>query len=428
MSDPLVRRRVLALAAASFLMMVAYSLARPSVESIFLEQFDQEALPFAWVLVAVGAAGVAAWWSRLVGRGGLVRLYARVAFASAGILVVLLALLVAGVPGTPHALYVWRDVHIVVLIETFYAFANAAFRLTAARWLYGFFGLVGALGSVVGNLAVGALAHRIGTVGALALVPALLLLIGAGALPFARSAELRPDEGGPGVDEPPAAAGPREALRVVRRSDYLLLVLALVALAQVVVTLVDYEFLGFAERAFPEMDARTGVLGDIYAVAAVGTFVLHAVTGPTLRLVGVPGALLFIPALLGAAVSAYVLVPAFLVIATLKVCSKVFDYTLFRSAKEMLYIPLSYAEKTRGKAVVDLLTYRAAKAGASLLLLLLLEIGAGAAVPFVTLTLVALWIVLTVPVVRRFRRRAPRELEMHGSEGVVATTATDGEG
>ncbi len=33
---------------------------------------------------------------------------------------------------------------------------------------------------------------------------------------------------------------------------------------------------------------------------------------------------------------------------------KALDYSLFRAGKEMLYLPLSYGEKTRGKALVDI--------------------------------------------------------------------------
>src|SRR5439155_20133528 len=40
---------------------------------------------------------------------------------------------------------------------------------------------------------------------------------------------------------------------------------------------------------------------------------------------------------------------------------KMFDYSLFKAAKETLYIPLSYDARYRAKEVVDVLGYRAAK-------------------------------------------------------------------
>jgi ATP/ADP translocase len=80
--------------------------------------------------------------------------------------------------------------------------------------------------------------------------------------------------------------------------------------------------------------------------------------------------------------------------------SKVFDYSLFRAAKEILYLPLSYAEKTEGKAVVDVLTYRVSKAGASLLLLAL----AASAVTPTALALLLAWLALTEAVTRKEAR------------------------
>ena len=59
-----------------------------------------------------------------------------------------------------------------------------------------------------------------------------------------------------------------------------------------------------------------------------------------------------------------------------KVASKSLDYSIFRAAKELLYLPLSQAEKTQGKALIDMLTYRVAKGGASVLLLILKKAGA----------------------------------------------------
>ena len=89
-----------------------------------------------------------------------------------------------------------------------------------------------------------------------------------------------------------------------------------------------------------------------------------------------------------------------------KVIGKVCDYSLFRAAKEILYIPLDYAEKTEGKGLVDILAYRVSKGGASLLLLGLGAIGAASRGPWVALGLTVAWLLFTVPLVRLFRSRA----------------------
>ena len=103
--------------------------------------------------------------------------------------------------------------------------------------------------------------------------------------------------------------------------------------------------------------------------------------------------------------------------AGVKVASKCFDYSIYRAAKELLYIPLDYEEKTKGKSVVDIITYRVGKGGASLLVLALQGLALARLVPQLTLGLVVAWIAVTILIARRFRRAVPREQEMSGSRG-----------
>jgi AAA family ATP:ADP antiporter len=113
--------------------------------------------------------------------------------------------------------------------------------------------------------------------------------------------------------------------------------------------------------------------------------------------------LLALPVLLAAALGLGLAAPRFLAIAITKVASKAFDYSLFRAAKEILYIPLSAEEKTRGKALVDIFGYRVAKAGASLLLLTVLAIDGYGVRPAI-LVCIGIWFVVTRVLVKKHAR------------------------
>ncbi len=178
---------------------------------------------------------------------------------------------------------------------------------------------------------------------------------------------------------------------------------ALVGLVQIVVTLVDYQYNSIVQATFPNTDVRTAVIGKVYASVAASSLSLQLLTGPLLRFVGIPATLLSVPVLVGSAISAFIAFPRFAVMAVAKVASKALDYSLFKTAKEILYIPLSYAEKTRGKAIVDMLTYRVAKGGASLLLLGLIWLHVTRTVLFFTLALVGAWLAVTWVITRRWR-------------------------
>ncbi|MCK5690998.1 hypothetical protein KAI87_17075, partial [Myxococcota bacterium] len=300
--------------------------------------------------------------------------------------------------------YVWKDVYIIILVEIFWSFANSIFPVKAARWSYGLFLFVGSIGGFIGNMGSGYLAKIIGTENNLWLVVPLLLMGWVGTYFLARIAKPEQKE-----EDQKVPATFKDSLDLLLKSRYLLMILALIATVQLVITLVDYQYNIMLEAAYSDTDARTAVIGQIYAAIDVASISLQLLSGPLLRFVGIPLTLLAVPILLGSVLGALVLIPQFMVMAATKVMSKSLDYSIFRAAKEILYIPLTYTEKTQGKAFIDMLTYRVAKGAVSLLLMALVAINAGpSAVIVLTLGLIVVWIVITVSLARAYRVKVPK--------------------
>jgi len=383
----------LLVSALAFTMMAGYSIARPASESLFLAAHGAKQLPLAWIAVAITVVATVTIYNRAAARYPLSTVLLGSYGATIATLMVLLALERAAFPGASFALYVWKDVHVVVLIEILWSFANVLFKTESARWMYGLFCAAGSVGSLVGNLSVGWLALRFGSAASLLFV---LPLFGTQAVIgriLGRQIELPKSSA-------KAAGSFAEGVAMLRRSRYLVALLLLVGTVQLVVNLVDFQFNVALQRAYPDTDARTALIGQVYAVIDGSSLMLQLATGLVIKAVGVRRTLLVIPVLLGAALVGTLLTPVFLVMATLKVASKALDYSLFRAAKELLYIPLSYDEKTRGKAFIDMMTYRVSKGGASLLVAAL--VGVGATVGLATLGLLVVWSALTVRVTRRY--------------------------
>ena len=404
------RLKLLRIAGLGFLgalIMFGFAIARPATESLFLAAHTSRALPIVWFLVAATVLVAVIVYNRFVARNDLLDLLGRTSAISAAALAALILLKDAGMPGSEYALYIWKDVYIVIVVEIYYSYANSVFPIHTARWVYGLFGALGASGGVAGNLLVGSLASAYGTGAALWAVPPTLLLIWLFCLPFKRSA---------GIGAPLAKAykhgDVRETVRVIRKSSYLALVLLLIAVVQVVITLVDYQYNSVMEQAYPAMDYRTGIIGKVYAATDVASFILYVLTGPILRLAGAPIVIVSIPFVLATGLTGFLVYPRFLVMAAVKVASKSFDYTLFKISKEILYIPLSYAEKTMGKAAIDMFTYRVGKGGASLILMGLVALSAVKLAWALTFVLIVVWIAIALAVVRRFRKKVSREREM----------------
>jgi ATP:ADP antiporter, AAA family len=388
------RRAGVTVCALAFVMLFGYAIARPATESLFLGAHGTAALPEVWLAVAACAIVVVTLYNRAAAGRPLGEVMLGVVAASAASLGVLLAAQRLGWSGASFALYVWKDVHIVILLEGLWSFANLVFPSKTARWAYGLFCAAGSIGGMIGNLSVGWLAGRLGTGGALWLLLPVFMLEGALVVVLSRVI------GNPSPQEDRQGVGLGD-FELLRRSRYLGWMLLLIGLVQLVITLLDFVYNDAVAAAYPAMDERTAVIGRVYAAIDATSLALQLATGLVLRLAGLRATLIGIPALLGTIVVSFALSPRFSLMAVTKIASKAFDYSLFRAAKEMLYLPLGYAEKTRGKALVDMLTYRVAKGGASLLLVALVALELTNWVLPVTTALIVAWLAVTLVVTRR---------------------------
>ncbi|QQR88662.1 MAG: hypothetical protein IPJ88_10455 [Myxococcales bacterium] len=150
------------------------------------------------------------------------------------------------------------------------------------------------------------------------------------------------------------------------------------------------------ETSFVDVDQRTRMSGKIYALIDTLSLFLQLGTGLVVKTLGLGSLLIAIPLLISIPVTASTFIANFLTHATAKVTSKTLDYSLFRASKELLYLPLNYAAKTRAKAFIDMFGYRFAKGGASLVLLFVLADANSKERAYVILSGLALWIWLSI--------------------------------
>jgi len=401
--------RISGLSIASFLMMLSYAIVRPSAESLFLASHGSESLPYVWLFVAAAMLCVLYLYNRLIAVTDLISMAGWVSLASALLFLLLIIAHSARIPYSDYAIYVLKDIYVVILVEIFYMYSNSVFPIKSARWLYGYFGALAAAGSVSGNLLIGYLALEFGTLMALSFTIPILVILWLLSIPFAKSASF-----GTPLVEHRGGVKMGEAASIARRSSYLLLIMALIFTVQIAVTLIDFQFNGAVESAYPDMDLRTGFMGKVYAFINFATFAMHLMTGPILRLATVPGVLVAIPFILGANVISFIALPTIMVAVVAKSASKIFDYTIFKSSKEILYIPLSYEERTVGKAIVDMFSYRLAKGGASLLLMAVIAVGLVGYVGYLSLLLIIVWLIVALALSVRFRRKVSRREEIMG--------------
>lgn len=388
-------KRVLTLYLLGFLLIFGYSLARPCIDSMFLEHYPSDALPTAWLYTAVISVAVIMTYNRYNQRLAILPLFGIISFISAVSLSALLALYFWGFTPAIFILYIWKEIYMVVLMETYWSYADIVFSISTARMAYGLAMAVSSFGGVVGNLAVGPLAKNFGTKETLCGL-IFLLMVGGAISYFARSL----------ADEKPKLKGaPAFALgiKTLMNSKYLVPMALLVCTGQMVIGLIDYNFNSLLAENYVNTDLRTEVLGQIHAAVNVFGIVIQFCTGLILRVFGIANTFQSVPFILGTLIFAFVLLPKFALMLMVKISSKTLDYSLMRGVKEILYIPLSREEKTQGKGFIDIFIYRLAKGFSSVTLLALIAVGASAYVMEFSLVLMLIWLGLAIIIGRRYQ-------------------------
>ncbi|MEM1008306.1 MAG: hypothetical protein AAGJ35_04820, partial [Myxococcota bacterium] len=178
----------------AFFLSINYALTRPPIESLFLKEFGSQAMPTAWIVTTIAVFVVASVYNRFGAHVPLLHLMGYFSLFNALFISTLFWLQRQGVPHLTFAMYIWKDVYIVAIIEIFWAFANHVFTQRKAKWLYGLFCAIGSAGSIVGSLKVKNLAVHWGTTQMIWLIPISFLLLTFLSWSFARILSLSPPQ------------------------------------------------------------------------------------------------------------------------------------------------------------------------------------------------------------------------------------------
>ena len=338
--------------AASFLL-CGYEFVRSVSTSLFIGAYGAHNLPFVMTLAPLGTFGMVWGYGVLLSRFGSRQTLFLTSVLSGGGILACYGGILSGFHPAVGMLYVLREAYIVLIIEQYWSFINSVLRDEQGRKYNGPICGIASVGAICGGLIVGQTAKVIGS-------EHLLIFAGLSLLPAAVLAWWAYGLGGVPVQEPEKRG--KLALGLFRDIPTLRYLAGLIFVTQMVSAVLDLRFSGLVETALPVQDERTAYLGHFYALLNACAFVfqfgvapllLHFVSLRTAHL-GIPvvhlitcGVLLAYPTLTTGAL-------AYLVFKTL-------DYSVFRAAKELLYIPLSFDARYRAKEVIDAFGYRASK-------------------------------------------------------------------
>lgn len=238
------------------------------------------------------------------------------------------------------------------LLTTFWSLINERFDPHSARKAVAKIAAGGTAGGVVGGLAAWGVSVFV--------EPPLLLLVLAGlsASCVAGSLWIRKEEPAlvplSGTDAAADDASTDGPLTVLWRTPFLRNVALLVVLGSVMGAVLDYVFAAEASAAFAKGQPLLAFFSLFWLGVAVISFLLQIVFGQAALRLGLAINLAFLPVLVIGGATLSIAVPGLQSIALLRGLEAVQRNTLFRSAYELLYAPLSEQRKRITKSVIDI--------------------------------------------------------------------------
>ena len=318
--------------------------------------------------------------------------------------------------------YLFGDLFSTLMVATFFSFLNDSVSSGAAKRLYGIVGFGGVAGGVFGSSAVALWISSLSTsmwLVVTTMIAGIIVLVARAAGQAIPDMEKRKPSEAPKAIPPqaPTDLGTGSAfagLRLVFGSSYLLSIVAVVGLYELVSTLVDYQF----TRSMIEFSENDAARSQNFATFFAATNWLSMIvqlflTSFIMRRFGLATALLVLPFTIALASIGFVFAPSLVLGGLLNMSDNGFSYSINQSAKEVLYVPTSAAEKYQAKAFIDMFVQRFAKAlGVGLALLVAMyfdDIEGVRRLSLFILPILGVWALAALFAGRRFKELEDRD-------------------
>ena len=266
----------------------------------------------------------------------------------------------------PDGLYVWlgrvffswTSVFNLFVVSVFWAFMADIFRSEQGKRLFGFIGIGGTMGGILGASLTANLAESLGPVNLL-LVSAAFLEV---AVRLVRALGRRVTLSGLGTQEEEEAViggGVLAGIQEAFRSPYLLGIILFMFLFTFTSTAIYYQQTDIADRSFNDPGAPAAFFAKIdLSVNILALFTQAFLTGRIIRWFGLGTALAILPLVtvvgliwLGAA-------PTLMVLFVVQLFRRGWNYGLMKPALEALYTVIPREEKYKAKNFIDTTVYR----------------------------------------------------------------------
>jgi AAA family ATP:ADP antiporter len=357
----------------SCLAMTAYNAIKPLTRSKFISNLGADNLPYvllaAGLIIGVLMAGYAWLIARLPRRWGL-------PITQAGMAVMLVAfwfLFQTNATWVSIAFYVAGLILGVLLISQFWTLANVVYDPRQAKRLFGFIGGGAPLGGIAGS-ALASYASQIGSVNLIIPSAALMGICAVLVTLIIRREGIEADPVAGAKDD--KGVGITEAFELLRESKHLQIIALVISFAAVGAAIIEQQ-LNMAAQAAKGAGATDSITEFLAQVglwtSSIGFVIQVWLTSRIHRYLGIGFALMVLPFSLGTTGVVMLLNGALWAPGLARVLDQSLRYTVDKTTREILFLPLPSHIKLKAKSFVDVTVDRMAKALGALMLLVLVK-------------------------------------------------------
>jgi ATP:ADP antiporter, AAA family len=416
----------------SFLAMTAYNILKPVTRSKFISDLGAANLPYvllvAGLLIGILMTGYSWLVARLPRKGAL----AITQVGMAGLLIAFWFLFQTNARWASAAFYLLGLILGILLISQFWTVANLVYDARQAKRLFGFIGGGAPLGGMAGSFILQSFTDDIGTTNMLLISSGMLLLCAFLVWSILRRTQADPADVVLAAKEEKGVSF-TEALGLLRDSKHLQIIALVIAFAAVGAAIIEQQLNMAAEAAkgAGATDSITIFLAKVQLWTSTIGFIIQVwLTSKIHRYLGIGFALMVLPVSLGASAIVMLFNAALWAPGLARVLDQSLRYTVDKTTREILFLPLPGDLKVKAKSFVDVTVDRMAKAAGALLLVVLVQPWGlnlnWQQLSFASLTVTALWIFMSLRARRGYlaafrqsierRDLRPAELRLSGAD------------
>jgi AAA family ATP:ADP antiporter len=309
----------------------------------------------------------------------------------------------------PFGFYVWTGLLITVVLIEFWLLLDDAVTVTQAKRIFPAIAAGGVSGATLGSLLAEGLL-RVASPIELVLAATVILAL-ASTTPF-----LWKISSAAATDQP--LFEPERSLGWLLRDSYLSRVLTLVLMGAIALTIVDFVFKSTVADHIPPEGLGPFFARFYLGLNTVALLVQVVGAGWLLRAFGAHRTSALLPVLIFGGAVGLALGPVLPFAVALKAVDGSLRHTLYRSAVEVLYLPLDSRRRERAKGLIEVFGHRVGQAVASLLIIAAVGVGLTTQqLGVVLLFLVIAWVVAIMST----RRQYVDEFRARLRQGVIDT-------